>query len=421
MSQVPRWFGRRAPFPGWFPLGFVGALQVGVSIWNFLREIRTLGIGPGPLAAAALGVSLSAGVIYASDRLRRSDLDAVETWIVTTLAVGVGLLVGVADVVTVLVRAMEGRPVTEPVFPLTVAWALGTLAGVVLGGEHVALRRRVADAERTRDAMAFTNSLLRHDVRNGLQVIVGQAGLLKSHDDEAVGEGADTIEQEARALTDLVSRVESVTEVLAGDGEYDTADVATVLDDTVEAARESHPEATVALDRPDALPVAGADALRPVFTNLFENAVEHGSTSPDSHARQDAVEHGSTSPDSETRRDAGENGTTSVDSADRSNGDPVTSDGGVRIEVTATVDDEDVVVRVADDGRGVPEEARDRVFERGVSSDEGGQGLYIVDTLVETLGGSVRVEDSDLGGAAFVVTLPLDRNAKEGEDTPFDR
>ncbi|WP_455449026.1 hypothetical protein [Natrinema thermotolerans] len=48
--------------------------------------------------------------------------------------------------------------------------------------------------------------------------------------------------------------------------------------------------------------VDGADAV----CAALEDTVEHGSTSPDSQARQDAVEHGPTSPDSQARRDADE-------------------------------------------------------------------------------------------------------------------
>ena len=51
---------------------------------------------------------------------------------------------------------------------------------------------------------------------------------------------------------------------------------------------------------------------------------------------------------------------------------------------------------IRDSGRG----------ERGIKSPGSGFGLYIVDTLVSHYGGDVRVETSDLGGAAFVIRLP---------------
>lgn len=72
---------------------------------------------------------------------------------------------------------------------------------------------------------------------------------------------------------------------------------------------------------------------------------------------------------------------------------------------------------VADDGAGVPEADRERIFQRFVrldearSRDEGGAGLglAIVRDVVERHGGSIRVENGVPGGARFAVTIPLPR------------
>jgi signal transduction histidine kinase len=77
------------------------------------------------------------------------------------------------------------------------------------------------------------------------------------------------------------------------------------------------------------------------------------------------------------------------------------------------------VAHVADDGPGIPEAERERVFESGVSSDGGGHGLYVARTIVDTLDGDIRVEESELGGAAFVVELPLADEQEDGSDDPF--
>jgi signal transduction histidine kinase len=73
-----------------------------------------------------------------------------------------------------------------------------------------------------------------------------------------------------------------------------------------------------------------------------------------------------------------------------------------------------VVLRVDDDGPGIPVEDRSTVFERfarlqaGRARDAGGAGLGLALTkrIVEQHGGRISVEDSPLGGAAFVVALP---------------
>lgn len=73
-----------------------------------------------------------------------------------------------------------------------------------------------------------------------------------------------------------------------------------------------------------------------------------------------------------------------------------------------------VVLAVADDGPGVPENERQQVFERFArlqesrERDKGGTGLGLSLTrrIVESHGGSIRVESAESGGALFVVSLP---------------
>ncbi|HIE21435.1 MAG TPA: ATP-binding protein, partial [Acidimicrobiia bacterium] len=73
------------------------------------------------------------------------------------------------------------------------------------------------------------------------------------------------------------------------------------------------------------------------------------------------------------------------------------------------------LMAVVDHGPGIPEEARERIFDRFTQLDQSdtrarggtGLGLSIVKSLSEVMGGSVRVEPTEGGGATFVVELPL--------------
>lgn len=85
--------------------------------------------------------------------------------------------------------------------------------------------------------------------------------------------------------------------------------------------------------------------------------------------------------------------------------------GTVTVQLSCWQDGVRIVVD--DEGRGIPETERERVFGRfwrGTGGSRGGSGLglYIVRGLVEAHGGSVRVERSPAGGARFVVELPND-------------
>ena len=92
----------------------------------------------------------------------------------------------------------------------------------------------------------------------------------------------------------------------------------------------------------------------------------------------------------------------------------------VAVSLTTTTDGHgrDVVqLTVDDDGPGVPDDARERIFERFVRLDDArerdrggaGLGLAVVATVARSCGGDVTVTDSDLGGARFVLTLPAVR------------
>ncbi len=67
-------------------------------------------------------------------------------------------------------------------------------------------------------------------------------------------------------------------------------------------------------------------------------------------------------------------------------------------------------LRVIDEGRGVPQEARERIFERFHRADRRGSGsglgLSIVRRVAEAHGGRAMVEDAPNGGAVFILKFP---------------
>ena len=98
--------------------------------------------------------------------------------------------------------------------------------------------------------------------------------------------------------------------------------------------------------------------------------------------------------------------------------------GRSQVAVSTTSENGVAVIRVDDDGAGVPEADRQRIFERFVRLDEArarddggsGLGLAIVAQIARAHGGTVRVEDSPLGGAQFTMELP-----EQGDVAPDPR
>src|SRR4029453_2005373 len=80
-----------------------------------------------------------------------------------------------------------------------------------------------------------------------------------------------------------------------------------------------------------------------------------------------------------------------------------------KIDITLRGEEKNLVVRIEDNGRGIPELVRERLFEPFVSQGKEngtGLGLTIVQKLVQDHGGEVRVERTSSEGTIFLITLP---------------
>lgn len=86
--------------------------------------------------------------------------------------------------------------------------------------------------------------------------------------------------------------------------------------------------------------------------------------------------------------------------------------GGGSVFVTVRQEAGWCEIWVEDDGVGIPEESRTRIFDRGARLDTGkpgtGLGLAIVRDVAEIYGGTVELgESEDLGGLLVRLRLPL--------------
>jgi signal transduction histidine kinase len=220
--------------------------------------------------------------------------------------------------------------------------------------------------KRQRDDLRLLNQVMRHDIRNDLQLVTAYAELLDDHVDEEGEEYLDVIKANAQSAVALTTTVRDLAEVmLRDDAEPGSVSLARILSQQVEEVRSAYSQAvfTVEGSFPE-VEVVADEMLSSVFRNLLRNAVQHNDETPPT------------------------------------------------VTVSATVDEADGVgeVRIADNGPGIPEDQRDEVFgkgEKGLDSPGAGIGLYLVQSLVEQYGGDVRIEDNDPKGAVFVVRLQL--------------
>ncbi|MFD5399752.1 ATP-binding protein [Streptomyces sp. NPDC127097] len=262
--------------------------------------------------------------------------------------------------------ALTGRVL--PAEDRRVLAAFAAQAAVVLDRQRLVgeaeRARELAEGNRIRTALLAAVS---HDLRTPLASIKASVTSLRSDDvawspeDEAellagIEAGADRLDHLVGNLLDM-SRLQTgtVTPLIR---EID-------LDEVVPMALGGVPEGSVTLDIPEELPIVAVDPglLERSVANLVENAVKY---SPD----------------------------------------------GAVVLVSASALGERVELRIADRGPGVPDSAKDRIFEpfqRYGDAPRGagvGLGLAVARGFAEAMGGTLAAEDTPGGGMTMVLTLP---------------
>lgn len=239
------------------------------------------------------------------------------------------------------------------------------LGGYVINSREVTERKQYEQRlETQRDNLTVLNEMLRHDIRNDLQIVSAYAELLAERCDGDVEEEAATIIESAAQAVELTRTARDLAEVmLSADRELEPIDLLSVLEREVESVRSTYTDAVVTIEeRPGVVSVRADDMLGSVFRNLLKNAVQH-------------------------------------------NDKPVSE-----VSVSLALTGERVSVRIADNGPGIPDAQKEEVFgrgEKGLESGGTGIGLYLVARLLDIYGGDVAVRDNDPEGAVFAVELPV--------------
>jgi two-component system sensor histidine kinase HydH len=236
------------------------------------------------------------------------------------------------------------------------------------------LKQAQAEARRSERlaALGQLSAGLAHEIRNPLGVIKGSAEILtqKLHGaNELVRELAGYISTEVNRLSELVTQFLNFARPLHAD--LHPADITALLDRVLKNVSEHWKGKSVQIERVYAsdLPLVPLDEslCEQAFINLVQNAHE-------------AME---------------ERG------------------GTLRVEVARVIqnDIEGVLVRLTDDGPGIPDALREEIFNPFVTTKKTGVGLglSIVSQIVDGHHGTIRVEKGPQGGASFTVFFPLEK------------
>jgi PAS domain S-box-containing protein len=216
--------------------------------------------------------------------------------------------------------------------------------------ERQALTQQLEDLNQT---MAMVHKIVLHDLKNELGVISMSLALHKRKGDP---EMLDVASQAVTRGRDLLERMREVEQLSETGGNLKPIEVARLVENVLSDRRTPN----VAFEQTgDNVEIVGDDTLRIAIDNLVRNALAHAEPS--------------------------------------------------KIEISVADCGDSCQITVKDDGKGIPDEVKNRLFEEGFKygkTGNTGMGLYIVSKVIERHHGRIEIKDNDPSGTSFIITIP---------------
>jgi len=237
------------------------------------------------------------------------------------------------------------------------------------GPHHLGWTVTVSDItgrERRQRHLQLVSRVLRHNMSNRINTIVGHAEFLEAHVDEDGASHLQAIDNSATSIIGTSEKLRTIQRIVTRGDTGQTIAVRRAIDSVVADYSASYPAARLSVECAEDVFVRCGYGLEATVANLVENAIQHN---PSANAS---------------------------------------------VTVQAVPDDESVEISVIDDGTGIPESER-QILENGETplQHSCGVGLWLAHCFVEQSGYDLRFEPTDDGGSK--VTFTLDR---AGVDSP---
>jgi CheY-like chemotaxis protein len=210
------------------------------------------------------------------------------------------------------------------------------------------------------------NRILRHNLRNDLNVVLGRAENITEEFPPAEQE-ADVIKQKASELIEISEKAREVGKTLdREDRTKKQIDVTDCAERTCIEFRQNYPDAEIITELPESVQVYADKTLEAAISEVIENAIEHNDGEP-----------------------------------------------SVTVTVSATDDRDWIELTMLDDGPGIPEEEREVLAEGEETAlhHGSGLGLWLTNWIVGKFGGELSFDDYHATGGA--VTLRLQRAVED--------
>jgi signal transduction histidine kinase len=299
------------------------------------------------------------------------DLPRLMVWILVALIAGalltstrVVLIQGIVmiSLMTFIVNVVFGYPIEE--FDSHIGTAIIVtffllVASYILDQYVSQVEQRTSDLTKQQWELEVYTQLLRHDLRNDLQAILGLIELAELFEDVDSEKAKENLAQSLN----LGNRMAQLLHVFSMPLEQPGTNLVKNIEEVAQEAQESYRDMKIEISSDNAVhkTTFTASRLLPmVWQNIFRNAAQYAGIDP-------------------------------------------------TVYVNVALENDEFVVSISDDGPGIPEDKREFLFRRGSGSesDESGQGLYLSKIVIETHGGSIELVDDEARGTLFLIKIPV--------------
>ena len=226
---------------------------------------------------------------------------------------------------------------------------------------YVINSRKITARKQREQHLCILDRVLRHNFRNGMNVIRGRAEAMESTASTTVAAHAEEIVDKSDELLEVTEKQRRLTSLIRDDSEIKTFDLRELLQYSVSTVIAEHPDAAVTIECPAELQIQTTTDIEKAITELVTNAIVHN--------------------DADTPA----------------------------VTVSATGSAEQIQLSVADDGPSIPEAERCVLTERLEQTPlfhGSGLGLWLVRLIVSKVGGNIHLSRSDSGGNVVQIELP---------------
>jgi PAS domain S-box-containing protein len=224
----------------------------------------------------------------------------------------------------------------------------------------IGFQQDITERKERQQQLEILDRVLRHNIRNDMNVIRGQADIIQARASGDAVAAAEQIADTSDQLMGMADKEREITELLREEPTHEEIELRPLLQHIASTASADHPNATVAVDCPEETTVHATTQFAEVLGELVTNAITHDDASP-------------------------------------------------AVDITVTRTDGTVRIEVADTGPRIPEMERELL--EGLTNQTplyhgSGLGLWMVRLIVSRSGGTIACAENEPAGNVVSIELP---------------